>query len=286
MLGPDRVPPPTRVELHASQTDSTWTIAIGLDAGDVRVDRQLRGDDCDVLTEAVALVIAVQVDPVAVAAVVAPAVAPDDAGGSVPPPEITASERVAEPPPPVEQARPSTRPPPPPRLRAPPRAVLGAIVGGEIGVLPRSGAVFELDVGVTWRHARLELAGLASVGPDAQPVSGVAGRFRLFAAAARGCGVVVRDAIEFPVCGAFEVGQLWARGTGLTDPDTVQALWIAPVIGIRPRWIPTRRLALGAMIDVVIPILHHRFSSADGGFAYEVAPVAGRLGLGAEVRLP
>jgi hypothetical protein len=164
--------------------------------------------------------------------------------------------------------------------------VLGAAVAGELGIFPRSAATFELDVGITWKHARAEVAGLASVGPDARPVDGVAARFRLFAGVVRGCGVLTRDDIEFPICGALEIGELWARGTGLERASTVHALWLAPVVGIRPRWIPTRRLALGIIVDVVIPIFRHRFSTPDARFEHSVAPVGGRLGVGAEVRLP
>lgn len=277
LLGTDRVPPATTLGLTATQSGDAWTVALDLQAGELSRQRELRGDDCEVLTEAVALVVAVQLDPVAVAAVVEPVVAP----AIVPEPDV-----VPEPASESREPDVAPRPPPLPLPRSRPRAVLGASIGGEIGISPRSAAAFALDVGVTWKHVRLELGGLTSLGPDARPVDGVSSRFRLFAGVVRGCGVIVRDAIEFPICGALEIGELWARARGLDDPRTVHAFWLAPVIGIRPRWNATRRVALGVLIDVVIPIYRHEFAAPPTRFEHAVAPVAGRVGVGAEIRLP
>lgn len=282
LIGQERALPATRVELGARDEAGAWTVELALQAGDITAARTLHGDDCEVITEAVALVLAVQLDPVAVAATVQPTVAPTavpDATIEPAPPELAAA-------PPSTREPTIDRPSPRPLPRVPtrPRAVLGAEIAGELGVFPRGAATFELGVGVTWRYARAELAGLTSIGPDAPRVDGVTGRFRLFAGVVRGCGVIPRDTIEFPICAALEVGELWAKGRGLERPDTVHALWLAPVVGFRPRWLPTPRLALGAIIDVVIPIYQHRFTAA--GFAHAVAPVGGRVGLGIEVRLP
>lgn len=278
LLGPDRVPPSTRVTLTATEAAPAWTIAIELESEQFRIARELRGDDCEVLSEAVALVIAVQVDPIAVADAVSVAAAPVAPAVPEPIPEenvdapTTATEPVAELPLAARLVR--------------PRATIGGSVAAELGVLPRSGATLALDVGVTWKHVRAEIGGLTSLGPDARPVDGVGARFRLFAGVVRGCGVIVRDNIEFPLCGGLEIGELWAKGLDLTAPKTVHALWLAPVFGLRPRWIATQRVALGAVIDIVAPIYRHRFSTGDAGFEHEVAPVVGRVGLGVEVRLP
>lgn len=61
MLGPDTSPPPTRAELHvAPEPGDAFAVRLRVDASGHVVERTLTGRDCDTLTDAVALVIAVQ----------------------------------------------------------------------------------------------------------------------------------------------------------------------------------------------------------------------------------
>jgi hypothetical protein len=166
-------------------------------------------------------------------------------------------------------------------------------------VQPRAGAAFELAGGVGWPRARVVLGALASVGPDAvsEQLASVGGRFRLFTGLVRGCGVPERGRIELPLCGGLELGDLRASGTGLRRPATVDAPWIAVVASARPQWIPRlrsagaadgsrARLAVGALLDLVVPLRRYRFATAEAGLVHAVDPVAVRLGLRVELRLP
>lgn len=299
--------------LAAEQRGGAWRVSLVLEppGGAQPLRRTLEGRDCATLTEAVALVLAVHLDAVATARGIeresagVPAVddvTPDAPGG----PPVEAASRddpdvrggAAGPgegsPPPRAAGSPGDR-----SSRARPRALASLGIAGEIGVQPRAGAAFELAGGLGWPRARVELGALASVGPDAasEQLAAVGGRFRLLTGLVRGCGVPGRERIELPLCGGLELGDLWARGTGLREPATVNTPWIAVVASARPQWVPrlrwggasngTRaRLAVGALLDLVVPLRRHHFAAPQVGLVHAVDPAAVRLGVRVELRLP
>jgi hypothetical protein len=302
--------PAARLVLGAERRGEGWRISLELEPLGPQAAEGLRrtlvGRDCATLTEAVALVVAVQLDPVAAAGVILPG--PPDRAPSEPvapgPAPTEPSPRVRPPDhalqPPGSAPMPSASPPPsgvPSRApdsrqrsssRSRPRAVLGFAAAGELGVLPRGAAAFELAAGVAWPRARLELGGSASVGPDAtsEQLAAVGGRFRLFTSLLRACGVPSRGRFELPACGGLELGDLRATGTGLRRPAIVDALWVAAVASARPQWVIGPRLALGGQLELVVPMRRHRFATREAGRVHEVAPVALRLGVHVELRLP
>lgn len=287
--------PAATLELAASSSGDQWRISLHVHSATHSFERTLRGRDCTTLSQAVALIVAVQLDPLAVNGMVPPqtpargeavaAKAPVALVVSSPP---TANEPVATPSPapqhpPVTTA--STEPPPPsPRVRA----LMGTALAAERGVFPRGAAALELSAGIAWSRARVELGGLVFVGPDAVApgTSMVGARFRLFAGQIRGCGQAGRGRFELPLCAGLELGDLRATGTGLTRPATVDALWLAAVGGARPQWSLRPRLAVGALFDLVVPLRRHRFTTAETGTLHVVDPVAARLGVRLELRLP
>lgn len=301
MLG-EATPPPTHVRLRAEPAGDAWDVILDLEVEGPAISRTLRGRDCETLTEAVALVVAVHADPLSVAAHVE-AVRTEASTSRVPEPssetEIVAPPRPTGPPRAERQAEASRPAPrrPPPRERtsrreppARPRASLGATVAAELGALPTAGASFELGAGLLWPHAQAEIAGLMSIGPSATApeLDTVGGRFRLYAGIARGCGVLGGGRFEVPLCGALELGDLRGRGQGpgLERPETVDGLWVALSLGARPRWVLHPRVALGAVADLIVPLRRHRFAVPNVGVVHEVAPIGARLGLSLQVRLP
>lgn len=288
-------PPEARLTLAAERRGEGWRISLELEPSGQGLHRTLEGRDCATLTEAVALVVAVQLDPVAVAGSVGwePAVAPTV--DAEPEPLIPVPPEAEEPPgperSPVEPRGADPRPPvsrPGDRARLRPRGLLSVAAVGELGVLPRGAAAFELAGGLGWPRAQLELGGLASVGPDgvSERLATVGGRFRLFTGVLRGCGVPRRDRVELPLCGGLELGDLRASGVGVLRPSTVDALWLAAVASARPQWVLTPWLVMGARLDVLVPLRRHRFAIAEAGLVHEVDPVAVRLGVHVELRLP
>ena len=283
LVGAQVEPAPTRVELSAAPGE-TWTIGVRLsDDEGIVVERQLRGEDCETLTDAVALIVAVHVDavgvvrtrptlaePTAVAAAVVPAPAE--------PEPVQALTRV-EPAPtrtvvatPVADAR-VTRP----------RVSMSASVAGEVGLLPRGAASFEIASGLWWPHVRIDFAGLASLGPDARATTSLpSASFGLFGGAARGCGVITKARLEVALCAAIEIADLRAKTDGRS---TEHAAWVAATPSARPMWVIVPKLALYALVDLPIALRRHRYL-VDGANLHTVAPVAARFGVGLQVRLP
>lgn len=301
-----------------------WTVSLVLEPrGATAMRRTLEGRDCATLTEAVVLVVAVHLDALAAAGVItgerdASAVPPVESAtpreGKGPASGDASGDASGEGQPRFEGAAPregsraaasgfasgSADPGERAWPRSRPQALASVAAAGEVGVQPRAGAAFELAGGVGWSHVRVELGALASVGPDAtsERLATVGGRFRLLAGLVRGCGVAGSERLELPLCGGLELGDLRATGTGLRRPATVDAPWVAIVASARPQWSPRprsgsgsgerrrARLALGALLDLVVPLRRHRFATAEAGLVHAVDPVAVRLGLRLELRLP
>jgi len=303
--------PGATLGLGAERAGERWRISLALETGaaESALRRTLEGSDCATLTEAVALVVAVRLDAMAAAAVLASTEEPSpvrvEAGsregtGAAAVETTDVPGRDGSRPPRVEAESDGPAPDTSPRpvSRARPRALASFASAGELGIQPRAGAAFELAGGVGWPHARVELGALASVGPDAtsEQLPAVGGRFRLLTGLVRGCGVPGRERVELPLCGGLELGDLRATGTGLERPATVNAPWIAAVASARPQWSPRlrsaagergrARLAFGALLDLVVPLRRHRFATPEAGLVHAVDPVAVRLGLRVELRLP
>ncbi|MEM7153868.1 MAG: hypothetical protein AAF799_13550 [Myxococcota bacterium] len=279
---------PVRLSLGAVEHEEGWRVSLALERGDLSVTRTLEGRDCTTLTEAVALVVAVQLDAASVIEQVPVQTVrpPTERPREAPP----APEQRPAPPPTVSPrtSGPADAPVRPPTRRSRLRAHLGASIAAERGILPAAAASFEVSAGVAWPHARLEFGALSSVGPDAAAATlpSVGGRFRLFAGTLRACGILGERRFQLPLCSTVELGDLRAVGTGLSTPETIDALWIALGVGARPQWRLGPRLALGGLVDVVLPVQLHRFSTAEGGLVHAVAPVATRLGVALSLRLP
>jgi hypothetical protein len=289
------------LRLGAEPHGEGWRVSLVLEAEAEAspLRRTLAGRDCATLTEAVALVVAVHLDAVATAGVVVALQPEPPDAPAIPEPGEGAGERATRSP--VDPSRVSEgsgrSPVAPVRAledgaealrRARPRALASMAVAGELGVLPRGAAAFELAGGVGWSRVRVELGAVASVGPGvaSERLPTVGGRFALFTGVLRGCGVARRSRVELPLCGGLELGDLRASGTGLRRPATVDALWVAAVASARPQWSPRPRLAVGALLDVVVPLRRHRFATPEAGLVHAVDPVAVRLGLRVELRLP
>lgn len=288
-----RTPPkiPVFVSLGAVPEGEAWTISMRMD-GPVMRSRTLRGRDCATLTEAVALVVAVQLDAVATASAVplqrVTATDVREEPEPVRPPPKPALER---PPPPGTATRtePKRPPAPPPRRRwGRPRPVQSITLGGELGIQPRHAGFAELSTGLAGPRAQWLAAALLAVGPPgtADALPSVGGRFLLITGLMRGCGVIGHDRFALPLCAGPELGDLRATGTGLTSPRTVNTLWIALAGGARPLWRVGPRLEVGGLLELVVPLRRHRFAVPEAGTVHLVPAAGIRLGASLRWQLP
>ncbi|MCX4246857.1 hypothetical protein [Paraliomyxa miuraensis] len=257
--------------------------------------RETVADDCAVLVEATALIVAIAVDPTAVLGRGETLAEPEPSPVEPEPPD-EAPAVVVEP---MEPADPETRlgiepveaadrevePTTDPRIRFGMR-VAGAIDGGS---LPGVAGGLRVTGAVLGRRWRAELGGDYWLPRTATAEPGIGGRIGLGSGAARGCGVpgIDRVGLEIPLCAGVEAGILRGDPAGdrVANPVTARVPWVAATAGAGVAWTPRRFIALVLQGEVVLPIARTGFVVGDVE-VYRVGAVAGRGTLGIEVRFP
>lgn len=284
-----------RLELH-TRTASGETV------------RETTADECGVLVEATAVIVAIAVDPSTMLArgdmaptPVEPKPAepepaplePEPAPPEPTPPEPAPTEPVVEPrpdePAPVE---------PEPRLRFGVRASGGVDLGvlpGLAGGLRLAGAIFGGRPAVA-RAWRAELRGDFWFPRTATVADGIGGRVSLWSVGARGCWVpgVERVGLQFPLCAGLESGAMRGQPVGdrIASPTPSSRFWLAADGSAGLAWAPRRFIALVLQAELVVPIVRAGFRVGRTGDELEdlevhrAGPVAGRALLGLEARFP
>lgn len=236
--------------------------------------RVVESDDCALLTEAVAIIVAVRTNPLQVARQLEP----------TPSPAPPSAPKLPEPTPVVElKPEPEPAPAPAPvasrrRARTPvtPTVVIGA--AGSLGTLPRGGVALRADVGLRLKALEFDIGALATLGPESRARQGVASTFRMFGGLAQACWVLETGPVSAPLCGRAEVGVVQGRPRGLENPNDVDGLWIAPAL----------RAGLGSsrgnfapegFLEVAAPLRKHQFEAAEVGQLHSLPPVVLRLGI-------
>ena len=270
--------------------------------------RTLEGASCEALTQAGALVIALAIDPDAVAAHTAdaPADAPQDAALITPPAQPTPPTEPAQAQPDRDQPSAASRRDPRTRgarargaaqpaaadgaprshLRVAGRvfahavaealAVPGVSAGFAAGAGVRVGVV-DLTLEVLWAAPRgIEVAAPPNAGAD----------FALTAGRLRGCVALTGGLVELAPCLGFELGVLRGESYGVSAPSSGGALWAAPMAGAELRVFVHDRVAVTARLDVAAPLQRPAFVIAGIGAITEpgVASVRGELGVSLYLR--
>ncbi len=181
---------------------------------------------------------------------------------------------------------------PAPALRAAkrrPGAFLAAAAGLGLGALPAPTGLLRFTTGV---HGRAWSVGLVQdfwLPRDAfVPTSpDVGGRFWMWSAGVRGCGLVRAGRVEFPLCAAVALGLMSGRGIGaLTVSRPQTSLWGGVTAGPGLRVPVTRRLALTLAADLLVIFTRPRFEISGRGAACCDDRVGGQFTGGIELRLP
>jgi len=259
---------PVRVVIDVHQ-DRRWTADLALTSSDGRSDRHLAGNSCAEVADAAAFVTAVVVDPGVLARpppadLVDPAPAPEPAAIFVPPPDVAPGPPPPDPPvsapPPLERPAPTSTPRPKRRLGGFVR--LGG--GLEALGLPRVAPTANLTAGLLGRRWRVELGAMYRAPTDAPNpvVPAIGARIRLWAVAARGCGVLRPWVLELPLCAGLEAGQAIGRGYGYTGL-TERLPWLAALVGPALAWAPRRWIAVWLGVELGIPVIGGRFASCE-----------------------
>lgn len=289
-------------------------------------ERLLRHNrDCELLTRAAAVVIAITIDPAsfgrlsqealtlldeapALAAPEVPkaAVEPPTTAASKPPSEVAVVEPVSvaprEPaiestaalrPAPAAPAAPAvfrrSPTPPEPTTKWLPRGAVRMLGGVGIGELPGVGGGASGAVALVFQYLRVEL--VASFWPARRlRINGTAmdtgGEFLLWSLGPRICGVLhPHHRLEVPLCAGVEAGRVHVAGVGLEGSRRRQVTWIAGVVAPSLVVVPLRRMALWLAPELLVPS-RATYSIEGIGPVYRTQPVAGRVMAGIELRFP
>jgi len=231
-------------------------IAVG-----ARVERrQLEASDCELLTHAGVLVVAITIDALATAAArpVERAPGPELPAVELPPAPV-------EPPPSRPSVAPAaTRPdvpaPAPSRasIRASTRAstlYLGLGAGLGWGLSASGTAGFEGIVGGQRGAWRLELAGYHWLSQPASLTADAGTESALSGAWIHACRVWSWRAVDLPLCAGVDLAAVHGRGVGArVEPQEVRDLWIALSAGPGLEFRPIPAFALRARIEPLVAL--------------------------------
>jgi hypothetical protein len=252
------------------------------------LQRDIEGASCAEVADTLALIVALAIDPKALATTAttapspAPAPPPSPAVSTDPvPTSSTAPIPVVSPAPPDERARAAPREP----VAARPVFSLGAGFAWTSGVAP--GTLVGPDVFAerraasdAWYAHALRLS-FARTATDALAEPGGTARFVWTAARLDGCvrGLRVADFRVSP-CAQLELGALEAFGGAVDHPRSASHPWLAAGAALRARRYVIGALFAEATLALRAALLPERFYFEPNASFYRVPPIGGALGVG------
>jgi hypothetical protein len=242
----------------------TWSLAIETELAGRPGQRSIEAASCQDLADATALIIALMIDPNAVAA-------------------HTTQPRPA-PAPPLAQSDPA------PQKARRVSYLVGIHAAGSYGTLPSVDAGLGGGVGLAGRRWRVELRGTYGLrrdqrvtAPSPAPPDSY-GRFNFAAAALAGCLNLGRENLAVGPCADAELGMLSAKGFGVSEGFPAQTLWLALGAGAYAAIPLGPHLSLPLHLDVVAPLLRPEFVFRNVPTRVFRAPVVGgRISAGIEL---
>jgi hypothetical protein len=284
-----RAPGPDEVLARATVTGGPpWVAVVDLELEGVSARRELAAAECDALADAVALVVAVTLDPVVVARTLreramlpARDMVPGPIDEPVRDPVDTSIAPQVNATPVVSQPRSRRRPRPAPVTSL----LIGA--GGELGAVPGGTGGFAVGATLMWPRARIEAIGRYWIRRRDRLASDGGADVELGTAGLRGCAQLAQRRLFVPLCAGAEAGGLVATGFGLPSARRAVIPWLAGTASATIGVHAAPPVALWAGVELAVPILRPRVTVATQPTTelHVVAPVSGRLLGGVEFRL-
>lgn len=285
---PDAARSRVDVEVRAVPESYAATVVVRNNDGETR--REFAAPNCETVTDAAALVLAVALDPVGVSIGLRESAAseatpteptPTEPEQSLVEPEPPINDEPVELPPAIDRtAVPTIQDEQPRRLEVGVR-VLG---GGGYGPTNTGYATIGGTLALLGPRWRVELGGLWAIPRIVRVDAGVGGRFDSWAVIGRGCFAPKIRRLELPSCGGVELGSV--RGFGLDElPVSGQASfwWIALAVGQGLWFSPIDRVAIGLELDLAVPLNRGVFA-IETTEIQQIAPVTVRGLAGVELR--
>lgn len=254
--------------------DGRWraTVRIG------ESERVIDGRDCAALTSAVAVVIAVSLDPVTVIEQV-PIESPEIPDAPIVVDDAPIADATIDAPPlePIDVE-------PPPQRREPLRHILrGGVMVGWSAIPAVSGGP-QLVYAFGRARWRVEALATYAIPRTLAYADGAGGRFQSWMLGVHGCGVLGQG-VSVPLCAGVEGGGVRGRGRRVVDEKVpvapvLQAVASASlVIAVRPR------LGIRVGADLLVALLRPKFHVGERAALLEAPQVGGRVGAGLEWRI-
>lgn len=249
-------------DVQVVASEAGFVARLRLRSGEREGLRELGDPDCLELAEALALIVALAVDPELMSREPIADAEPEEQ----PEPIEEQPDPIDEQPDPIGDAQPPE--PPTTSLRGFGLALRG---GGAFAVIAPASARVQLSASSFGRLWRAEL-GVSTTIPQAIDI----GRFSITTAELRGCFVPERRAVEFPLCLGVDAGAMTGVGRG-GNGRRATAPWLAASPGVGVSWVLLQdRLALDLRADALLPIVRPAFASDEGRLLL-------RAGFGAQV---
>jgi hypothetical protein len=219
---------------HAAQ----WSVTLETTSPASTGHRTIEAATCQALANASALIVALMIDPDAVAA--------------------HSAQAKPEPPP-----SPAPAPPPLPALPDAPaprktHALVGLVAAGNLGMLPKPDVGPGIALGLLhkgWRLMARAAVGLRAV--DSDPLSGpdgAYGRFRFFTGTLVGCWTHVTRAFDIGPCADVEIGAVRGEGKNTARDHAATVPWFGVGVGTVTVWKANPWLHFPLHLDAVMPI--------------------------------
>ena len=229
--------------------------------------RAVRGDTCDEVVRALALTVAMTLDPEE---------------------NAEAVTILAAPPPPLEPALPPPEKPPGAQAfsaRSGVHLSAGVRGGAESGVGPRLAPAFGVYADVAVGNLAVRLGAVRAVSPLVERGAGAA-RFARTTATLDACPLRWRPSASLALvpCAAFEIGSLSSEGQATVDPESVARLWSAVGLVERLVWEPAGPLVFELEGRALVPLTRDRFYFRPADDVFEASILVFSAGLTAGVR--
>jgi hypothetical protein len=245
------------------ESSGKWQLSLRIDMGDRTSEETLIARQCRALADAMALKLALIIDPLGVA-------------GAVEPRRSVALSSNREPLASAAAQRSS------PRARADGDSArvavrLGGVAG--LGYLPGVSRGASLYGSLALSSFRVELGGQVETGDDAysSQVRSIGVHLALISGALRTCVETTRGPIALPLCAGLELGVMRGTGFGVPNPASASSLWAAALLSSGARVPLSQRWAVWIEVSALVDFIRPGFYMANLEGLY-LAPRAGARG--------